>query len=420
MQKEKRTVNDGTRKKPGKLKKFLFVVAGLFVMFVLIGVFSEDDTEPTQTAKVSETDDSVAEPVQTEKESGLETEKDVEADSITEQTDETDITGMTDAEDGQSSVEDTSAENDIPSDGEDEYISSITEYSFKSVKNGKKIVEIYEKALDADRDEFICLTEEEKIHMFSNKEVWYKKSLDADHAPFRYYGDVNRDGRPDGMGMLVRNWDELYRESSDIQRWTRLFMDEENYYEQEKENVCVEIEYIGEFKDGFKEGYGIDFGVEGIYEIPIIAYEGEFEHGKRHGSGTAYLGLAGGTYDEEFNNMLAEMYLAEYSDTINSGLLFPTVAKSNLSFEGMYKEGGRDGEGKEYYTGENENHEPCLKYEGEFENSHYSGTGTLYFEDGKVWYKGEFKNGKYDGKGILYDEQGKVLHEGKFKDGEVE
>ena len=46
----------------------------------------------------------------------------------------------------------------------------------------------------------------------------------------------------------------------------------------------------------------------------------------------------------------------------------------------------------------------CLKYEGEFENSHYSGMGTLYFEDGKVWYKGEFKNGKYDG---------------KFKDGEV-
>ena len=120
MQKEKKTVNDGTRKKPGKLKKFLFVVAGLFVMFVLIGVFSEDDTEPTQTAKLSEIGDSVAEPVQTEKESGLETEKDVEAYSITEQTDETDITGTIDAEDGQSSVEDTSAENDVPSDGENE------------------------------------------------------------------------------------------------------------------------------------------------------------------------------------------------------------------------------------------------------------------------------------------------------------
>lgn len=420
MQKEKKNANNGTRKKPGKLKKLLFIVAGLFVMLFLIGLFSEDDTEPTQTVKVSGIDDSVTEPVQSENESGLETEKDIEADSITEQTDDADIADTENAENGQSSNEDTFAENDVPSDEEDEYLCTVSEYSFQDGKKGKKIVELYEKALDAERDEFIYLAEEEKVHMFSNTEVWYKKSVDTYHAAFRYYGDVDKDGRPDGMGMLVRNWDELDRDISDVQGWTKLFMDEGDYYEQEKENVCVEIIYIGEFKDGFKEGYGINFGVEGLYDIPIVAYEGEFVHGEMDGNGISCIGLTGSTYDEDFNNMLAEIYFVEYSETANSGLLFPAVAKSNLYYEGMHKEGERDGKGKEYYWGEGENNKQCLKYEGEFKNSHYSGTGTLYFEDGTVWYKGEFKNGKYDGKGTLYDEQGRVLHEGKFKDGEVE
>jgi len=159
--------------------------------------------------------------------------------------------------------------------------------------------------------------------------------------------------------------------------------------------------------------------LEGLYDIPVIDYEGEFAHGREDGNGISYIGLAGGAYDEKFNNMLAEKYIVEYSEDADNGLMFPAVAESNLYYEGMYKEGERDGKGKEYYWGEGENSSSCLKYEGGFKNSNYSGTGTLYFEDGSVWYKGEFKNGKYDGTGILYDEQGKVLHDGKFKDGEA-
>ena len=138
------------------------------------------------------------------------------------------------------------------------------------------------------------------------------------------------------------------------------------------------------------------------------------------GSARNYVGLAGDTHDDAFDEMVMEAFLVEYSETVDNGLKFPAVVKSNLYFEGNYKDGKRDGEGKEYYPWENENNKPCLKYEGNFKNGAYSGKGILYFEDGTLWYEGEFRNGKYDGKGILYDEQGNVLHEGKFKDGEVE
>lgn len=411
MSKEKKMSDGETMKKTGRLKKIAIIVVGILVIFFLIGVFSEDDTQPQQTEKTSEAGEVVADERYSDK-AALENGEDTQTDVSEEKTD--------DDEDAESRNENGIDQNNSQPNEIDEYIYSISEYTFQDEKNGKKIAELYGNALDADRDEFIYVIEEEKVHLLSNSETCYKKSLDTDHARFRYYGDVNKDGEPDGMGMLTRNWEELNRNIDDIQRWTRMFMDGEEYYEQEKENVCVEIVYIGGFKDGFKEGYGIDFGAAGIYDFPIIDYEGEFEHGRKDGNGTDYLGLAGGSYDETYNDMMMEAYFVEYSETAGNGLWFPAVVKSNLYFEGTYKEGERDGEGKEYYILKNENSEPCLHYEGGFKNSHYSGNGTLYFEDGTVWYKGEFKNGRYDGKGILYDEQGKIQHEGKFKDGEIE
>ncbi len=415
MSKEKKMTDNGARKKSGRFKKFVKIVVGVFAALFLIGVFFGDDAEPQQKEEQPAEVDSVAETDGVEEEAGAERsepETDVKDGGVEPEA------PIENAENA--GREEAETEKSDQSKKSDEYICTISEYSFQDEKSGKKLTGLYEKALEADRDEFICVTEEEKVHMFKNTETSYKKSLDTDSAPFRYYGEVNGDGEPDGVGMLVRNWDELYRDASDMPGWTKVAMQEEDYYAQDKKEIYVEIVYLGAFKDGFKEGYGIDFGSEGLYGIPIVASEGTFRHGRMDGSARNYVGLAGDTHDDAFDEMVMEAFLVEYSETVDNGLKFPAVVKSNLYFEGNYKDGERDGEGKEYYPWENENNKPCLKYEGNFKNGAYSGKGILYFEDGTLWYEGEFRNGKYDGKGILYDEQGNVLHEGKFKDGEVE
>lgn len=84
MQKEKNTRNDKVRKKPGKLKKFLTIIVGLFVVFFVIGSFSEDDTEPAQTTGISKADDSVTDSDTVEKDKALDT--DNEAGNVTDST----------------------------------------------------------------------------------------------------------------------------------------------------------------------------------------------------------------------------------------------------------------------------------------------------------------------------------------------
>lgn len=60
-----------------------------------------------------------------------------------------------------------------------------------------------------------------------------------------------------------------------------------------------------------------------------------------------------------------------------------------------------------------------VTYEGSFKDGEYNGEGKLYDSLGKLQYEGCFNAGKYDGKGKLYDSFGKVKYEGEFKNGDI-
>ena len=57
-----------------------------------------------------------------------------------------------------------------------------------------------------------------------------------------------------------------------------------------------------------------------------------------------------------------------------------------------------------------------LIFEGEYKNGKRNGEGKEY-DDGEIIFEGEYKNGKRNGKGKEYDNKGKIIFEGEFKNG---
>ena len=76
-------------------------------------------------------------------------------------------------------------------------------------------------------------------------------------------------------------------------------------------------------------------------------------------------------------------------------------------YEGYFKEGVPNGKGSEYQYDEEYDFEkgkdcsPFLRYEGEFVEGKYCGTGILY--DITTKYEGVFFDGKYNGYGKLWE-----------------
>jgi len=65
---------------------------------------------------------------------------------------------------------------------------------------------------------------------------------------------------------------------------------------------------------------------------------------------------------------------------------------------GKYKEGKKNGKGKEYIVNTNK-----LIFEGEYKNGKRNGKGKEYNYEGKVVFEGEYKDGKRNGNGKEYD-----------------
>lgn len=281
----------------------------------------------------------------------------------------------------------------------EEYMYPFSEFPYENKKKSKKAMELYKKAMKASEEDFLYVEEISKGGIVSTKEIHYKKTIDTDNAKYKYYGKVNKNNEPEGMGILIEN---------------------------EKDAGCyIIIYYIGEFDNGYLDGYGIEYN--NIFDNELtVKYEGEFKKGKYHGNGTSYTGSieSGGTQiisDWNYARMTGESnqeydYLFEKA---NGGDYIYPISVASKEYEGEFKEGEYHGKGKRY-MGSDENKQPILVYEGTFENGKYSGKGkSYYFINGQLEYEGQFKNGEYHGKGILYDEQGNVLHKGKFKNGKI-
>ena len=166
--------------------------------------------------------------------------------------------------------------------------------------------------------------------------------------------------------------------------------------------------YIGEMKNGLKEGEGIlyyekDDGTkrkiykgnfrndkpEGkgiIYWDNGDIYEGDWKNGKKEGKGIISY-FNGDKYKGDFKNNKIE----------GKGIY---LWKNSNKYEGDFKNGKMDGKGIYYYnTGD--------KYEGDWKNGIKEGNGILYYKNGNK-YEGEWKNGIKEGRGILYHKNGKV------------
>ena len=267
----------------------------------------------------------------------------------------------------------------------------IPEYPYQNKKEAKKLMKAYNKAMEASITDFIGVEEVLEGGIIKEKEIHYKKTVDDGKASYRYYGKINKKGEPDGTGILFETWPIEWQENESGSIYTR---------------IC----YIGEFKNGYKDGYGIEYWeLNGDY---MVKYEGELKKGKYHGEGIEYLSNASSSY------ALIEKKRDEiYSQTEGNTLKVEPILLSLKCYEGDFKNGEYDGKGKMYSSVRD--NKAILTYEGKLKAGKYHGKGTLYFDNGNVQYKGEFKNGKYNGKGMLYDEQGNVVHKGKCKGGDI-
>ena len=177
----------------------------------------------------------------------------------------------------------------------------------------------------------------------------------------------------------------------------------------------VFIKYEGEYSKGLKNGKGKEY----FTYSRILSYEGEYKDGRKEGKGIEYYINEEIKFEGYFLNgeiwdgIGYEMDSNNYFIIKNgNGYIKEYDEYGNLFFEGEYKNGEKNGEGKEY----NNN---VLIYEGKFSNGIRieNGKGKEYDSvTNKLIYDGNYLNGKRDGKGKIYF-NGVVVFEGEFKNG---
>ncbi|MDF2650751.1 MAG: hypothetical protein K0Q73_6556 [Paenibacillus sp.] len=86
------------------------------------------------------------------------------------------------------------------------------------------------------------------------------------------------------------------------------------------------------------------------------------------------------------------------------------VHKGTLLYEGDFKEGFVEGQGKMYDV-----NNPASYYEGSFQNNRFQGQGKLVYDDGD-YYVGPFVNGMREGSAKMYLKDGTLAFDGLFKD----
>ena len=162
-----------------------------------------------------------------------------------------------------------------------------------------------------------------------------------------YYNLLNIYNLKNNNEMLIKNINNIIKNDNISEIYNYSF---NNFYNENGEK------YIGETKNGLKDGKGILYYNKDD-EKNRRKYEGEFKNDKKDGKGIMY-----------WNN--------------------------GDRYEGEYKNDKIEGKGIMHYNDGN-------RYEGEFKNDKKEGKGIYYWNDGNR-YEGEFKNDKREGKGIMY------------------
>ena len=213
-----------------------------------------------------------------------------------------------------------------------------------------------------------------------------------------------------------------------------------------------EIIFEGEYLEGKRNGKGKEYNENGQ-----VIFEGKYLEGKRNGKGIESC-ENGVLFEGEYlkgRKWNGKVYDNDgcFSEIINGeGFIKEYNLRDNLIFEGEYKNGERNGKGKEYiretrvllFEGEylnnkkwngtfyNKNNESSnlingkglineYFYEGYYINGEKNGIGKEYNIFTQIYstliYEGEFLNGKRNGKGkeyLVYKDSKQLLFDGEY------
>lgn len=169
--------------------------------------------------------------------------------------------------------------------------------------------------------------------------------------------------------------------------------------------ISEEITYLGEWKEGKKDGFG-ELKLDNIG-----LYKGFFKIDKAFG-----FGILDHLNNDNYTGLWIDnkahgygIYKCEKKQKIIKGIWckdklenygYEINTDNFMTFEGEYSNNMKHGIGLNFKS-DNSN------YQGEYKNNLYDGTGTFTFKDGRI-YQGEWKNGLMHGFGILkYNENNK-------------
>lgn len=175
--------------------------------------------------------------------------------------------------------------------------------------------------------------------------------------------------------------------------------------------------YVGNWKDGCREGEGIEYSIDGS------KIEGNWHYGER--DGFAKITTPDGTitytewYVDELRFNFTQDYVGETLNGVPHG--YGEVHSANgSSYKGYFEHGKKHGQGIFKYISyksmeEKSTNEFCT-YIGNFVNNKFDGYGVAMYCDGTK-YDGHWKSGLHHGHGIDYRHFGYV-YDGNWEDGQ--
>jgi len=115
--------------------------------------------------------------------------------------------------------------------------------------------------------------------------------------------------------------------------------------------------------------------------------------------------------DELTNKGHKSSQLMYSEDGLFNGIGYDVYDNGELSKEGNYKDGKKDGlwKGWYYYNGQ-------LQYEWNYKDGKQNGLGKFYYPNGSLT-EGNYKDGEKNGLWKTYDENGQLEEKGNYKDG---
>ena len=289
--------------------------------------------------------------------------------------------------------------------------SILEDFPLKETKEENGDIFLIYQIISKDYNNYFHIRNIERIFAYL-KEV-YKSELKYNYEGYgknilyngEYYIGQFKNGLKDGKGVFFFKTERMIHVIYDEYKGSGLIQQDFNEY-------C-----IGEWKDDEINGKGMLYNKNGSY------YIGDWIYTNAEGNGKFF-----------FKN--GEYYIGEWKNCLIHGKGIKYLKNGDIEYEGDWVNGKYEGNGKyiyedgEYYIGEWKNglihgkgifyyKNGNIRYEGEFINDKAEGYGKLIKKNGD-YYIGQFKNALIHGKGIEYYKNGNIKYDGDFKNDECD